>query len=805
MLQEYLVKGLALGLLFMVGLAADWRTSLLTLGGGVLGLVLTLVVIQQRTRRRGAPGRPWRSSILVFQMMENPAPIFLGLITGLLAGAFLASGLGYWSWMAFLTALGVGLLVAVAMTAMRLVEHRLVRQGLIFLLVGGLIWFVMGWLTRDDLASLHKWLGYHLLTAVVLLYFLTFIGRTEETELEMGLACVLLGLALWSLLPAGGPLLALAVPLLIYLLYTQFLLRGMQSFKAEMHGLAAARQGATLQAMTALQRALQLSPQNQSARQTLWRVHRQIDLHQVHQDERLLKLIDFGMCLQRARELLFADQVTSNVIEEAKQLLTLVADQRPERMPEVLYYRAVAHTHAGEFDKAEGDLLQLLDAGQFGPEQQESRRRVLLPAWQLALLQHRELSRRVGERLFHEGRRMDAIAVVEESARQKPLEEAGLELKKVLYAGITQAEYDREAGAAPLQQASQFDHKYLYEQGLELLDDPARWQQGAAWLRIAARGQPRHAPAVLKLISQAAAKHGDTLEEARALAEVKTWANVVGQKDLSPESKTAYFSTIRRLGEAAYREGRTSEALENLLLCIEDPSSGADTLRMVAELYEQRGEVLNTFWYNEQCLLYDAKNSTYQERRDRVYISLTPEQIKSHLDKLEKILDQNYLIGKAKELLEFKNAGSDQLQWAQHLAELLLAAAPERIAGWVLLGRSQLRLGRTEAALSALEKAHQLGKAKKPGGEDLEAWYLACRILGDYYLQQERFAEALECFTDYQQSTKSGAETLYKLGQVAERLGQPAKAKKYYQHANMFDHPNKYEVSMALERLAQPG
>jgi tetratricopeptide (TPR) repeat protein len=306
----------------------------------------------------------------------------------------------------------------------------------------------------------------------------------------------------------------------------------------------------------------------------------------------------------------------------------------------------------------------------------------------------------------------------------------------------------------------------------------------------------------MKIVADAAARYGQTSEEGRALAEVKGWAKLLGSNELSAESKAAYFSTIRQLGEAAYRDGRLDEAIENLILCIENPDCAADTLRLIAECYEKKGDVLNTLWYNEQCLLYDAKNPTDLDRRSRVYYSLTPDEVRKHAGKLEKVIDQNYLASKTRELLELKNATAEQYEWARHLAEILLAIAPERITGWVLLGRAQLRLGNSVNAVEVLEKAYQLGKSKKQGGEDLEDWYLACRILGDYYLQQERFAEALASFSDYRQSTKSGADTLFKLGQAAERLGELTKAKNFYEHANMFDHPNKYEVNLALDRIA---
>lgn len=129
-------------------------------------------------------------------------------------------------------------------------------------------------------------------------------------------------------------------------------------------------------------------------------------------------------------------------------------------------------------------------------------------------------------------------------------------------------------------------------------------------------------------------------------------------------------------------------------------------------------------------------------------------------------------------------------------------SVPEKVAGWVLIGRSFLRLGQNDNGVKALDYAVQLGTNHKPGGEDLEQWYLACRIMGDHYLQQAKYTEALECYQHFSQSTRSGAETYYKMGQAAEGLGDRAAARKHYQSANMYDHPNKYEVTQALERLA---
>lgn len=809
MIYEYLVKGLSLGVLGYLGWNADLKAAALVYGLVLLGLVAALGLSWQRAKAAGAAPKTLSFSFVVYLLLEYPGLIYAGVLAGLLVGAALVTFvLSQWTVMDLGIALGIGLALGVVLVGLRLIAQKNIRRAVVLGLGAGAVALVIFYLFRGEMPvsfSLQSF-GLHLLLAVPVFYLLTISGRTEETEIEIGLVCVLLGIALWVLLGPAFQLVAMLIPVVIYVGYTQYLLKDMQAFKALLRGMGHARLGATAEALTSYRRALHFSPNHEGARQELWKVHRQIDLRQIHQDDRLIKLIDFELCLQRARDLLFADKVTPEQINEAKQLLDLVNDQRPQLRPAVMYYRAVAYTHGQELDKTEQTLRQILDESQFSPDEKASRQAILVPTWQLALMQHGELRKRVGEPLLQSGQRMAAIAAVEEAAKKAPLTPEEQELKAKLYAGVTLAEYDREAGSDLQQQASQFDHKFVYDRGLDLLDDAATYERGVELLAIAVRGQPKHAPAVWKLAADAAAHHGDTKLAKQAQNEVKAWTKLLGLKESSSESQAAYFATVKQLGEAAYHEamaGRQAPeaALENLLLASEAPQSGVDTLRMLADLYELQGDVVQTMLYNEQCLMYDGKNKHYLDRKDRLYVSLTEEDLVTHKEKLSKLIDLNYLMKKPKDILENKNSDHEQLQWAKHLAKLMAAAAPERVAGWAMLGRLFLRLGQPENGVKALEYAHQLGKENKPSGEDLDQWYLDCRILGDYYLQQQRYEEAQECLKEFSQSTKSGADTHYKLGQVAEGLGDLAKAKKHYQSANMFDHPQKYEVSQALERL----
>lgn len=805
MIFEYLTKGLTLGILGYLGWQGQPLATLLVYGLMLAGLAASMLL----AHRKVATGKPASLSLsyLVYLLLEYPTFHFVGVLAGLLTGSLLVTfALQTWTVKDLLLALGLGLATGVALIGLRLIAEKKLRRMMVLALGAAAVALCIFYVFRDNVQVVNpSLLGLHLLLAIPVLYLLTLAGQTEETEIEIGLVCVLLGISLWVMLGPAFQLMAMLIPLVIYVGYTQYLLRDMQAFKALLRGMGHARLGATAEALTSFRRALHFSPQHHSARQELWKVHRQIDLHQVHQDERLLKLIDFEMCLQRARDILFSEGLTPDQIGEAKQLLDLVVDQRPALRPAVMYYRAVAYTHAKDFDKAEQTLRQLLDAREFSPDEQASRNRVIIPAWQLALLQHSEMKKRVGEPLLQTGQRMNAIAAIENAGSDSPREELQ-PLKRRLYEGVTLAEYNREAGDSLTQQASAFDHRLVYDHGLELLEEPATYERGIELLAIAVRGQPKHAAAVWKLAADAALKHGNHKLANQALNEVKVWSSLLGVKEMSKESQAAYYATVKQLGESAYHEakaGRQSPqvAIDNLLLASEASESGVDTLRMLAELYEMQGNVVQTMHYNEQCLMYDGKNSQYLERRERLYVSMTPADVTAHAEKLGKLIDASYLIKKSKELLEIKNAGVEQLEWAKHLAELLTVAAPEREAGWVLIGRCFLRLGQTDNGVKALEYAVQLGTAHKPGGEDLEQWYLACRIMADHYLQQARYPEALECYQHFSKSTKSGAETHYKMGQAAEGLGDRAAAKRHYQSANMYDHPQKYEVTQALERL----
>jgi predicted Zn-dependent protease len=131
---------------------------------------------------------------------------------------------------------------------------------------------------------------------------------------------------------------------------------------------------------------------------------------------------------------------------------------------------------------------------------------------------------------------------------------------------------------------------------------------------------------------------------------------------------------------------------------------------------------------------------------------------------------------------------------------------PESLAAKVLYARVLLRYGQREQAVAELEQVRSPRPEKFASGEDEDAWYVSCQMLGDLYLEVGRPDLAVPCLVDFRKSSKSGARTLFKLGQAYEQLGDRARATKCYQQVTAYDGnplaPDAYE---ALERMQSGG
>src|SRR5262249_10989885 len=154
-------------------------------------------------------------------------------------------------------------------------------------------------------------------------YLLTFAGRAEESEVEVGAVAMMLGLGtlLWDPQMPGVRVGALVIAGAFYYVYTTSYLGLIRVFKHTMRGITYASAGRHAMALRTFRRALDLDPKNKLAREGYWDVHRSLDLVKAAKDPELVGLVDSGLCLDRAGGLLLEARPTPTQVQEALNLL----------------------------------------------------------------------------------------------------------------------------------------------------------------------------------------------------------------------------------------------------------------------------------------------------------------------------------------------------------------------------------------------------------------------------------------------------------------------------------------------------
>jgi tetratricopeptide (TPR) repeat protein len=201
--------------------------------------------------------------------------------------------------------------------------------------------------------------------------------------------------------------------------------------------------------------------------------------------------------------------------------------------------------------------------------------------------------------------------------------------------------------------------------------------------------------------------------------------------------------------------------------------------------------------------LYDRKDADLLSRRDKYYYSLSPDDLRNATDANRSAVSVDYCLTKTGQLLAMRELDADLLDWTKHLSDLALIIQPNGIVSRVTSARVALRLGERDRALQLLEDVREQRPEKFATTEDQESWLLACRLLGDLYLNElDRPDLALGAFQEYRKSAKSGADTLYKLGLACERLGQNDRAVKFFEQVIGYDaHPLAPDAREAIRRL----
>jgi tetratricopeptide (TPR) repeat protein len=803
---EYVLKGIFLGLLTVIALQdpgwpATGRLALFLYGGLLAGLLGAGV----QKLRQGYRVKGRYISFILFLLLESPDLVYAGVLAGAL-GAALSARHSADNNLLVRAMLG-GALLGLVFWVLRNVADRRVRLGLSFGLAATLVGAALAWIYRDPAtlhdAELRTTLGVRLLVGIPIFYLLTLAGRAEESEVEIGAVCATLGLATWMLAGTtpAAQVIAFGVPVALFFLYTTRVLPGLRVFKHTVRAISYGNIGRYRPALVAFRRALQLDPHNALARESLWGMHREMDLDRITRDPDTMALLDLDLCLERAGALLLEATPGPDRLAEAHHLLDLVLNQRPALRPTIDYWRAVAHTHQRHYDLAAQALEHLLDPGAWAPAE-PYRAAVLSQAWQLALTLHPEMKRRVGvPQLDLPGRRMEAIAAVERQLAATPQDPAAWDLKRVLYGDLSEAEY--RASAGPARSAADFDHAYAEQLGLALVNDPARWQRGVEYLRLAARGLPAQAPSLFLLIAQAFERAGQKEMVWDYYELAKRAGQALGHKNLGDKDRQEYFAAVKLLAERARAAGDLDAAIDSYRLFAESERSGLETLRVLADLHEKKGDVIEALRITDQALVYDAKDQDLLERKDRYYYSVMPEHLRLQAEAAAKFFDVGYCLRKAKSLLDYRDADLELIDWAQHLAELAQIIQPEGLAARVLRSRALRRRGESEAAQALLEEVYHHKPEKFVSGAEEDAWFQSCRLLGEMYLYELNKPDlAVPCLNDFRKSSKSGADTLYKLGQAYEQVGDRARAKKCYENVTAYDgHPLAMDAQDALYRL----
>src|SRR5262249_46857650 len=155
--------------------------------------------------------------------------------------------------------------------------------------------------------------------------------------------------------------------------------------------------------------------------------------------------------------------------------------------------------------------------------------------------------------------------------------------------------------------------------------------------------------------------------------------------------------------------------------------SGLETLRILAELYEKKGQVFPALFTVEKALLYNSKDADLLAKKDLYYNSVMPEDLRARKDTI-KGFDVAYCLKKARTILDMKEADLDMIDWAQHLIELVGVLQGENLTAKVLLALALRRRGEIEKSRSIIEDVYSHKPEKFASNEEEDSWYLSCRL-----------------------------------------------------------------------------
>ena len=800
LLSEYLLKGLYLGLACEAALSASSYkdAGLLALGSLIIPVlgILTSTLWQKATRVSGQGA--WFARIIL-AIIDHPLLIHVGTPVGMLATIlYLGWPLSSTLLAAFLGLLaggGLYLLVALRRRALRrgaMTVALIAALGVVILLVssGRFIPAGSGSVTALSLAI-----------SAAVLYLLTFSGRSEETELDIGLICLFLSLALGSLDTAPTiRSIVLLGPVGLYVVYCERMRRQFVVFKHIVRAMDHERKEKWKDALIGYRLALQTDPKSELATAGSWRVHRHFDPSQVAAQEDILSLIDPEACLSRATALITTSSPSKEHLAEARQLLDIVDRRLPDRHWVTEVRRIDALLAEGNIDDAR---LRSRSVATIDPRTlatlPPSEVQGIFQLW-AKLLQNPVLLGTGTALIDQEGASLDFIAVIEEQLTRTLGDTTARDFKTFLYRKVEQASYERFKRTWGSEGLARFDYRFCKNVANELAGESP--DKAVELFMVSCDGLADERLSLLFRVAQIheSTDHAKSINEYR---QIRDDGRAQGVSSLSRADREAFDESARRLAQEAESTGDASEAIANWEIYAGSDRSGMATRRRLQSLYESQGDRLLAIRHLQGALTYDTTEPERKKLvadRTRLYHEVTPDELRPRLTEVERFFDFEYCYRRALQLFDEK-ATDDEVTHYIQLAELG-GSKQLRLVNF-LLGRLHLRQGDERSAAMCLEQTRANPPKQFRNDEEKQAYFRACRLLGQLYVDKLGEPEkAIECLSIYKDHLDSGADTLFLLARAYEGAGQIKAARKWYDMVLVYpSHPKANAAKEALSRL----
>lgn len=737
---------------------------------------------------------------MVLGLLDHPIAVHAGLLLGLIA----AGALSGWPLGRSAVCAGAGVVFGVGIglsTRIAPRRWRLAAAGSIIVLAAASVVLLLEYgilAAAGDAAT--RAVG--LVGGMILYYLFTFAGSSEESELDVGIVAGALGLALAQLqLPPTTRGLVLLLPMGLFFVYSERIRRGLAAFKHVIRGLSHEREARWSDALSHFLRAQEIQRGFELAAAGSWRVHARLGADELAADPRLAELVDPLLCLERARELARREPLSEFHADQAAKLLNLVALRRPDLSRTIGLERAKALLAANRPAEAAALVHELaVRPPQEVFSQKDEERTAIYRLWALALKDPRLIAQGTLHWLDESAGLFAMMAAMRGRLLQSPLD---LEAAAFAASGLKKVRLvDYEAHVLATGDGMEwFDHSGC-EAAAGSVADSGDVERAVELYRTAERGLPERRLEIWGRIAQLLESKGAP-EGPDWLRKIREHALAAGIRQLSEASRGAYFAAVKRLAERALAEGDAEEAVRHYELYAESPGAGVETLRILADLYEQRGEPAAAIRPVELALLYrlgDAEEKEWRRRKERLYQAVTADEVRPRLEALERYFDFRGCWRKARRLYDQKAATEEILRYLD-----LACLGGGDLLGPVnyLLGLVHLRSGADADAAACFEEVIRRRPKRFSGAEEEETYYSSCRVLGDLYLDRlGRPEKAVECYLLYKDYVKSGAETLFRLAAAYERMGKIAHARKWYDMVLVYpSHPKAQAARDALARL----